>query len=209
MSKKLLSLALAVVLAVLMSAAAYADLDIKPVEDPWDNPENLEQDGGTYYAYNDAGYIVAWETPECSVNGEYKLLENGKELTVDYRVTYMESVPWGHISIELGDAKFSGWVLMTDLVDKDGNPAAVMPPEIPEHPMITNPPTASTPEPTEEVQESPSPSEELPTRPQQAITVSSAYNSAIVYTSIAIAVIALALVVYVILKHKATNKNGE
>ena len=205
MIKKILSLALALVATVLMSASAFADLTIKPVPDPWDDPSNHEADGASYYAYNEAGYVVVWETPECNVDGKYVLVKNKTELTVEYRVTYMESVPWGHVNIELEHEKdneseiFSGWVLMTDLVDADGNPAAVMPPEIPDHPMISNP--VVTPEPT--------PTLSLPQRPQQAITVSNTYNSAIVYTSVAIAVIALMLVVYVLIKHKALNKKGE
>lgn len=207
MIKKILSLALALAATVLMSASAFADLTIKPVPDPWDDPSNHEADGASYYAYNEAGYVVVWETPECNVDGKYVLVKNKTELTVEYRVTYMESVPWGHVNIELEHEKdneseiFSGWVLMTDLVDADGNPAAVMPPEIPDHPMISNP--VVTPEPT------PTPTLSLPQRPQQAITVSNTYNSAIVYTSVAIAVIALALVVYVLIKHKALNKKGE
>ena len=213
--KKILTFALVLVISAFMSVSAFADLPIKPVADPWDNPDNLEQDGATYYTYNEAGYVVVWETPECNVDGKYVLLNNRTELTVEYRVTYMESVPWGHVNIELEHEKdneseiFSGWVLMTDLVDADANPAAVMPPEIPDHPMISNPvsvkptPTPNNAEPT------PTPTLQLPQRPQEAITVSNTYNSAIVYTSVGIAVVALALVAYVLIKHKALNKKGE
>ncbi len=216
MIKKILSIALALVATVLMSASAFADLTIKPVPDPWDDPSNHEADGASYYAYNEAGYVVVWETPECNVDGKYVLVKNKTELTVEYRVTYMESVPWGHVNIELEHEKdneseiFSGWVLMTDLVDADGNPAAVMPPEIPDHPMISNPVVTPEPTPTpSSADPTPTPTLSLPQRPQQAITVSNTYNSAIVYTSVAIAVIALALVVYVLIKHKALNKKGE
>ena len=216
MIKKILSLALALVATVLMSASAFADLTIKPVPDPWDDPSNHEADGASYYAYNEAGYVVVWETPECNVDGKYVLVKNKTELTVEYRVTYMESVPWGHVNIELEHEKdneseiFSGWVLMTDLVDADGNPAAVMPPEIPDHPMISNPVVTPEPTPTpSSADPTPTPTLSLPQRPQQAITVSNTYNSAIVYTSVAIAVIALVLVVYVLIKHKALNKKGE
>ena len=160
--KKILTFALVLVISAFMSVSAFADLPIKPVADPWDNPDNLEQDGATYYTYNEAGYVVVWETPECNVDGKYVLLNNRTELTVEYRVTYMESVPWGHVNIELAPDEedkselFSGWVLMTDLLDENGNPAAVIPPEIPEHPMISNPivpkptptPTPSSAEPT-------------------------------------------------------------
>lgn len=151
MKKKILSLALTLTVTVLMSASAFADLTIKPVPDPWDDPSNHEADGASYYAYNEAGYVVVWETPECNVDGKYVLVKNKTELTVEYRVTYMESVPWGHVNIELEHEKdneselFSGWVLMTDLVDADGNPAAVMPPEIPDHPMIANPVVTPSP----------------------------------------------------------------
>ena len=160
MKKKILSLAIALTVTVLMSVSAFADLTIKPVPDPWDDPSNQEADGASYYAHNEAGYVVVWETPECNVDGKYVLVKNKTELTVEYRVTYMESVPWGHVNIELEHEKdneseiFSGWVLMTDLVDADGNPAAVMPPEIPDHPMISNPvsvkptPSGSEPSPT-------------------------------------------------------------
>lgn len=216
MIKKILSLALALAATVLMSASAFADLTIKPVPDPWDDPSNHEADGASYYAYNEAGYVVVWETPECNVDGKYVLVKNKTELTVEYRVTYMESVPWGHVNIELEHEKdneseiFSGWVLMTDLVDADGNPAAVMPPEIPDHPMISNPVVTPEPTPTpSSADPTPTPTLSLPQRPQQAITVSKTYNSAIVYTSVAIAVIALVLVVYVLIKHKALNKKGE
>ena len=146
------------------------------------------------------------------------LVKNNTELTVEYRVTYMESVPWGHVNIELEHEQdnkselFSGWVLMSDLVDANGKPAAIVPPEIPDHPMIANP--VVTPEPTPTTTPSstaptPTPTLRLPQRPDQASTVSNTYNSAIVYTSVAIAIIALALVVYVLIKHKALNKKGE
>lgn len=218
MKKKILSLALAFAVTVLMSASAFADLAIKPVPDPWDDPSNQESDGASYYAHNEAGYVVVWETPECNVDGKYVLVKNNTELTVEYRVTYMESVPWGHVNIELEHEQdnkselFSGWVLMSDLVDANGKPAAIVPPEIPDHPMIANP--VVTPEPTPTTTPSstaptPTPTLRLPQRPDQAITVSNTYNSAIVYTSVAIAIIALALVVYVLIKHKALNKKGE
>ena len=218
MKKKILSLALALAVTVLMSASAFADLAIKPVPDPWDDPSNQESDGASYYAYSEAGYVVVCETPECNVDGKYVLVKNNTELTVEYRVTYMESVPWGHVNIELEHEQdnkselFSGWVLMSDLVDANGKPAAIVPPEIPDHPMIANP--VVTPEPTPTTTPSstaptPTPTLRLPQRPDQAITVSNTYNSAIVYTSVAIAIIALALVVYVLIKHKALNKEGE
>ncbi len=214
MRKKLLTIAIVLIFAVCLSSVSLAAA-IKPVADPWDNPENLEIDGATYYASNKAGYVVAWETPECSVDGKYMLLNNDTEVVIEYRVTYMESVPWGHVTVELepdenGNAhSFSGWILMSDLVDAEGVPAAVIPPKVPDHPMILNPLPTETPEPEQTPEPTPEATEQLPERPQQAITVSNTYNNAIVYTSVVIAVIALALVVYVLIKHKALNKNGE
>ena len=76
MKKKILSLALVLAVTVLMSASAFADLAIKPVPDPWDDPSNQELDGASYYAHNEAGYVVVWETPECNVDGKYVLLKN-------------------------------------------------------------------------------------------------------------------------------------
>ena len=64
---------------LLMAAAlpisASAELGIKPVADPWDDPNNLIKDRAVYTAYNEDGYIVAWETPECDVNGKYMLIK--------------------------------------------------------------------------------------------------------------------------------------
>ena len=205
MKKRWLSLLLIVLLLAALCVGASADkLTIKPVADPWDNPENLIPDGGTYYADNDAGYIVIWETPECSVEGKYMLLNNGAALTVEYRVAYMDGVPWGYVTTETLAAQeadreeFSGWVLMSDLVNENGErvytePAAVTP--------------TPSPEPTPAV--SSKPVSDMPQRPDEAITVGSTYNNAIVYTSVAIAVVALALVAYVLLKHKALNKKDD
>ena len=82
--------------------------------------------------------------------------------------------------------------------------------------MIPNPvsvkptPSGSEPSPTpNNAEPTPTPTLQLPQRPQEAITVSNTYNSAIVYTSVGIAVVALALVAYVLIKHKALNKKGE
>ena len=204
-------------LLVLLISAAFplsaSAVTIKPVGDPWDDPELRENDGGTYYAAGSAGYVVLWETPECSVDGKYKLLSNGTKLKVEYRISYLEDVPWGLAILNpksSSDAKsYDGWVLMTDLVKLDGTPAYVAPQPVPPHPMIENPqpvsPPAVTPEPTPE----PTPQIRQPQRPQQAITINNTYNAAIVYTSIGIAVFALLLVLYVLLKHKAVNKKGE
>lgn len=201
---------LTVALAVMLQLAAFGDI-IKPVADPWDDPNNLEEDGATYYANGDDGYVIVWETPECDVNGAYTLVENGKALTVSARVTYMDDIPWGKVIIasENADAEaepFEGWVLMSDLIDENGNLVAVLPEDFPEHPTIKELAPAETEEP--EATATPVESED-PEPPEQAITVGNTYNNAIVYTSVAIAVGALALVAYVLIKHKALNKKGE
>lgn len=213
MKKKLLLILLVLSVSLFSGVSAYAELGIKPVADPWDDPNNLIPDGGTYYAYNEAGYIVAWETPECDTNGKYMLIDNDTELEVGYRVSYMGDVPWGHISLEL-DAdetgavrSFDGWVLMSDLLDENGKPAAVVPPEIPEHPVIADPIREEEPEETEQPDATPEPTTPVP--PKQAINISNTYNNAIVYTSVAIAVIAIAFAILVLVKHKALNKKGE
>ena len=213
MKKKLLLILLVLSVSLFSGVSAYAELGIKPVADPWDDPNNLIPDGGTYYAYNEAGYIVAWETPECDTNGKYMLIDNNTELEVEYRVSYMGDVPWGHVSLELaagedGAARsFDGWVLMSDLLDENGKPAAVVPPEIPEHPVIADPIRVEEPEETEQPDATPEPTTPVP--PKQAINISNTYNNAIVYTSVAIAVIAIAFAILVLVKHKALNKKGE
>ena len=213
MKKKLLLILLVLSVSLFSGVSAYAELGIKPVADPWDDPNNLIPDGGTYYAYNEAGYIVAWETPECDTNGKYMLIDNNTELEVEYRVSYMGDVPWGHVSLELaadedGAARsFDGWVLMSDLLDENGKPAAVVPHEIPEHPMIAYPIRVEEPEEMEQPDATPEPTTPVP--PKQAINISNTYNNAIVYTSVAIAVIAIAFAILVLVKHKALNKKGE
>ena len=217
MKKKLLTFTLAIIVIFTMSGTAFADLPIKPIDDPWNNPENLEADGNIYFAYNEAGYVVAWATPECDVDGEYKLLKNHTSVLVENRVKYMNNVPWGSTTItvidpDTGDiSEFKGWILMTDLYCKDGTPAYVSPAVIPEHPMIENPIPVPTEEPDPESTPQPTatPAPTAPQRPEEAITISHTYNNAIVYTSAAIAVVALALVAYVLIKHKALNKKGE
>ena len=213
MKKKLLLILLVLSVSLFSGVSAYAELGIKPVADPWDDPNNLIPDGGTYYAYNEAGYIVAWETPECDTNGKYMLIDNNTELEVEYRVSYMGDVPWGHVSLELAADEdgaalsFDGWVLMSDLLDENGKPAAVVPPEIPEHPMIADPIRVEEPEETEQPDATPEPTTPVP--PKQAINISNTYNNAIVYTSVVIAVIAIAFAILVLVKHKALNKKGE
>lgn len=212
--KKLLTFALTIILLLSMSGMAFADTPLKPVEDPWDNPENLIKDGNIYYTFNEAGYVVVWETPACELDGKYLLLDNDTAVLVDYQVKYMDEIPWGNTSITVTDeetgerTEFSGWILMTDLLYKDGTPAFELPVDVPEHPVIPDP----TPVPTEEPEATPEPvpTETLvPERPDEAITVSNTFNNAIVYTCIVIAVGALALVAYVLIKHKALNNKGE
>lgn len=208
MKKRILSVLLVLLTVSTVSISAFA---IKPIADPWDEPENLEEDGGTYYTNNESGYVVVWETPECSLELGYVLVENGTELTVEYRVKYMDSIPWGHVTVtqgadESGETRsFDGWVLMTDFVYEDGTPVFIAPEDIPPHPMIVEP--QPTPVPTPVPEETPEPTTPVP--PDQAITIGNTYNNAIVYTSVAIAVVALLLVAYVLIKHKGLNKKGE
>lgn len=204
MKKRSWSLLLAVLLLFAFCIGASADkLSIKPLADPWDDPQNQTPDGGTYYADNDAGYIVIWETPECSVEGKYMLLNNGAALTVEYRVAYMDGVPWGFVTTktlapqEEDREDFSGWVLMTDLVDENGERA------------YAEPTPSPSPTPTPAPSATPQPANDKPSRPDAAITVGSTFNNAIVYTSVAIAVVALAVVAYLLIKHKALNKKEE
>ncbi|MDO4816524.1 MAG: hypothetical protein Q4A83_08005 [Bacillota bacterium] len=213
--KKLLTFALAIIIMLSISGTALADLPLKPVADPWDDPANLIEDGNIYYTCNDAGYVVVWETPACELDGQYLLLDNNTGVLVDYQVKYMDEIPWGRVSVTTTDAEtgesteFIGWVLMTDLRFKDGTPAFELPLVVPPHPMIPDPIPVPTEEPEEtEAIESPAVTT-VPQRPDEAITVSNTYNNAIVYSSIAIAVGALALVAYVLIKHKALNKKGE
>lgn len=146
MKKKLLFALVLLLVVAALPISASAELGIKPVADPWDDPNNLIKDGAVYTAYNEDGYIVAWETPECDVNGKYMLIKNDTELKVEYRVSYMGDVPWGHVTVKNdGDEDFAGWVLMSDLLGADGKPAAEAPVKIPDHPMIADP----TPEPSE------------------------------------------------------------
>ncbi len=209
MKKKLIFLVAALILTAALPFAASAELGIKPVADPWDDPNNLIKDGGVYTAYNEDGYVVAWETPECDVNGKYMLIKNDTQLKVEYRVSYMGDVPWGHIVVSAsGDnEQFSGWVLMSDLLDSEGKPAAVAPVKVPEHPMIADPKPEPTPAESDDPEVSPTPT--VPARPEQAISINNTYNAAIVYTSVAIAAAAIAFAVLVLVKHKALNKKGE
>lgn len=188
MKKLSLLIALLLCLFIVLQSGAFA---IKPVADPWEYPESHEPDGSLYVLNGDDGYVVVWETPECDVKGEYLLLENGTEIIVDYRIKYLENDAWGHCTVELepdenGESKsFSGWVLMRDLVSENELNVVL--------PAVAVPATEDITPPT----------------PEEAITVVYTYNKAIVYTSVAIAVVALALAGYVFAKHKVLNKKGE
>ena len=207
MKNKLIFVLVLLLMAAALPLSASAELGLKPVADPWDDPNNLIKDGQTYTAYNDDGYIIAWETPECDVNGKYMLIKNDTELKVEYRVSYMGDVPWGHVTVSADNGEsFTGWVLMSDLLGADGKPAAQAPIEVPDHPMIADP----TPEPTEEPDEAEvTPTPTVPVRPEQAISINNTYNATIVYTSVAIAAVAIAFAILVLVKHKALNKKGE
>ncbi len=216
--KRLLSFTLAIILMLTMSGAAFADLTIKPVDDPWNNPENLVADGNIYYASSESGYIVIWATPACNIKDGYLLLDNKTPVLIDNQVKYMDAVPWGSTSITVTDmetgesSEFRGWVLMTDLCYADGTPAYEIPIDVPVHPIIPEetPIPTETPDEPEAPEETETPAETtVPQRPAEAITVSNTYNNAIVYTCVAIAAAALALVVVVLIKHKALNKKGE
>lgn len=207
MKNKLILVLVLLLTAAALPLSASAELALKPVADPWDDPNNLIKDGQTYTSFNEDGYIVAWETPECNLNGKYMLIKNDTELKVEYRVSYMGDVPWGHVTVAAdGGESFTGWVLMSDLLGADGKPAAQAPVKVPDHPMIADP----KPEPTEEP-ENPeaTPTPTVPVRPEQAISINNTYNAAIVYTSAAIAAAAIAFAVLVLVKHKALNKKGE
>lgn len=213
MMKRFAVLLIVLALCFAVSPAAFA---IDVIGDaPWDDEENQIPDKGLYFAHSpDDGYVVLWATPECNISDGYLIVPDGTEMVVSCRVSYMEGTPWGKITVPSGvdengnKVYFEGWVLMSDLRDINGEPAYVEPvtePGVSPEPIVS-------PEPTDEPTPStePQPSETLvPQRPAQAITVTNTYNNAIVYTCIAITVGALALVAYVLIKHKVLNKKGE
>lgn len=209
--KRFAALIMSLMLCFAFSPAAFAAIDI--IDDaPWDDEENQMPDNGVYYTHaNDKEYVVLWATPECNVEDGYLIVPNGTELTVSCRVSYMEGTPWGKTSLPNGvdeeglEIIFEGWVLMSELYDLEGNPVFVeetTEPEPSEEPLVTPTPVPSG--------EPDAPAATIvPERPKQAITVMNTYDEAIVYTCIAITVGALALVAYVLIKHKALNKKGE
>ena len=55
MKKKLLFALVLLLMAAALPISASAELGIKPVADPWDDPNNLIKDGAVYTAYNEDG----------------------------------------------------------------------------------------------------------------------------------------------------------
>lgn len=205
MIKRFAALLMIVVLCITAAPAAFAAIDVIG-DSPWDDPANQVPDNCTYYAHsNEKDYVVLWATPECVVEDGYMIVPNGTKMVVNYRVSYMEGTPWGKVSVPNGTDEqgvptfFNGWVLMSEQHDESGAPAFVE--TEPEEPKPTEPVPSDKPEDQEETP--------IPERPKQAITVTATYNDAIVYTCIAITAGALALVAYVLIKHKALNKKGE
>lgn len=193
MDKRISSIIFIVVIALVITGTAFAD--IKPAGNAWENPDILEENGEGYLTGSPDGYVVVWEKPERDVDGEYMIVENDLPVIIKATLTYRNDVPWGQVQIDCGkDANgetvyYEGWVMMSDLLDSTGSPAYV------------------APAPTEEVAET-----EAPVETEEVsgsiVSVSNSYNNAIVYTCLAIAAGALALVAYVIIKHQAINEKG-
>lgn len=193
MEKRISSIIFIVVIALVITGTAFAD--IKPAGNAWENPDILVENGEGYLTGSPEGYVVVWEKPERDVDGEYMIVENDLPVIIKATLTYRNDVPWGQVQIDCGkDANgetvyYEGWVMMSDLLDSTGSPAYVAPLEAQE---IT--PT------------------QAPSETENAnggiVKISNSYNNAIVYTCLAIAAGALALVAYVIIKHKAFNEKG-
>ena len=58
MKNKLILVLVLLLTAAALPLSASAELALKPVADPWDDPNNLIKDGQTYTAFNEDGYIV-------------------------------------------------------------------------------------------------------------------------------------------------------
>lgn len=191
MDKRLSSIIFIVLIALIITGTAFAD--IKPAGNAWENPDILVENGEGYFTKSP--YVAVWEKPECDVDGEYLIVEEGLPVTITATLTYMNDVPWGKVQIDCGTDEngetifYEGWVMMSDLLDSNGEPAYVPPVE------------------TEAVEETAFP--EATPATDGIVSVSNSYNNAIVYTCLAIAAGALALVAYVIIKHKAFNEKGE
>ena len=198
MNKKILSTVFVLIIAIFITGSALAD--IKPAGNLWENPDNLVKNGETYITGNSNKYVMVWEAPECNVDGEYIAVENDLPVIITATFARTGDVPWGQVKINIGLDEngeaiyYEGWVMMSDLLDSTGAPAYVPPEE------------------TEAVSEEPVPETQMPAEsqnPDGAVNVSNVYNNAIVYTCLAIAAGALALVAYVLIKHKALNQKGE
>lgn len=193
MDKRISSIIFIVVIALVITGTAFAD--IKPAGNAWENPDILVENGEGYLTGSPEGYVVVWEKPERDVDGEYMIVENDLPVIIKATLTYRNDVPWGQVQIDCGkDANgetvyYEGWVMMSDLLDSTGSPAYVAPLEAQE---IT---------PTQAPSETESANGGI-------VKISNSYNNAIVYTCLAIAAGALALVAYVIIKHKAFNEKG-
>ncbi len=197
MYKKIFRIIFVLLIAFIITGSAFAD--IKPAGNTWENPDNLVEDGGSYLTGNSDGYVVVWEAPECNVDGEYIIVENDLPVIITATFARTGDVPWGQVKIEIGldengePIYYEGWIMMSDLLDSTGSPAYV-PPEETEDPdaSATDAPETAVPAET--------------ANPDGVVNVSNTYNKAIVYTCIAITACALALVAYVLIKHKALNK---
>jgi len=182
MKKLTVLLALLFILVLTLQGGAFA---IKPVTEPWNEPENLDPDGSLYTVNGEDGYAVIWETPECNLDGKYLLVENGTELVIDNCLKQKDSEPWGYGSVESEDGSFSGWILMSDLIPADSKDTVAPATPVAEQGDIT-------PEP-----------------PAEALTSVCTYNRAIVFTCIAVTAVAVTLMIVVFVKNKAVNKKGE
>lgn len=192
MRKRISSLIFAVVIALAITITAFAD--IKPAGNAWENPDILVANGEGYFTKSP--YVVVWEAPECDVDSEYLIVDEGLPVIITATLSYRNDVPWGKVRIECGSdpngqpVYYEGWVMMSDLLDKDGNPA------------YAAPETDAEVEPSEAPIVTAQPGEGI-------VSVSNSYNTAIVFSCLAIAAGALALVAYVIIKHQAFNTKGE
>ena len=198
MKRKFLSIVFVMIISLAISVSALAD--IKPVGNLWDNPDNLVQNGGTYTTGSESGFVVVWEKPECNVDGGYIIVGNKLPVVITATFARVGDVPWGQVKVDMGldengePTYYEGWVMMSDLLDSTGAPAYTPPAE------------------TEAVEATDAPETEAPTESPShdgVVDVSNTYNNAIVYTCLAIAAGALALVAYVLIKHQALNKKGE
>lgn len=192
MDKRLSSMIFAVIIALAITVTAFAD--IKPAGNAWENPDILVENGEGYFTKSP--YVAVWEKPECDVGGEYLIVDEGLPVIITATLSYKDDVPWGKVQIECGnDANgepvyYEGWVMMSDLLDKDGDPAYVAPDTAAEGSATVAP-------------------EQAAADGGSIVSVSNSYNNAIVFSCLAIAAGALAIVAYVLIKHQAINTKAE